>query len=88
MPKIQRFIPVRRFEMGASAMGADNMLKEYGYSVYYTGKKLFRVWRDGKKVESMTQKQLIALLDEVRVARGLEPIMACHAKTNGSTSHK
>lgn len=75
MPKIMRFIPVRRFEMGASATGGDRMLNDAGYRVQVGG-GAYRVWAPGaRKPKTMNQLGLVRLLDEIRVARGLQPIL-------------
>lgn len=73
--EIRTDVPIRKFEMGASAMGFDNMLRDEGYSVISSG-HIFHVKRAGeRKPRKLTQKQLIALLDECRVRKGLQPIM-------------
>lgn len=74
MPRIQRFIAVWKFEMGASAMGGDRMLNDAGYRVQATGAG-YRIWAPGaRKPKTVNQQGLIKLLDEVRVAQGLQPI--------------
>ena len=74
-PRIHRFIPVRKFERGASAMGGVRLLNDAGYRVQSIGMG-YRVWMPGaRKPRTVNQRGLIALLDEVRVARGLEPIV-------------
>ena len=76
MPKIYRFIPVRRFEPGASAMGGDRILLDAGYRVQSANRGAYRVWMPGsRKPRTMNMRGLIKILDEIRVAKGLEPIL-------------
>lgn len=75
---------VRRFEMGASGFGHDDFLAKLGYKVTSRGghgAKGFWVTMPGaKKPRKIGQMALIALLDEERVKRGLEPILGKHRK--------
>lgn len=67
---------IRRFERSASgsALGLDGMLERAGYGVKVNGSS-FRVWAPGsRRPETMNEEQLSNLLDDIRVANGLEPI--------------
>lgn len=67
---------VRKFEMGASGVGLDDMLQKLGYRINGLGNH-FKVWEPGKKGRpmAMSRKKLMKILDDVRVSQGLEPIL-------------
>jgi hypothetical protein len=67
---------VRRFEPGASGLGADQFLQDRGYKVILGGGSQARVIKPrSKKVTKMPHWKLIDLLDEERVKLGREPIV-------------
>lgn len=67
-------VPVRRFEMGCSAIGGDDFLKNCGYVVMTAGGGMYRVGHGKGKPKTMRQAALVDLLDQERLKRGLEPI--------------
>lgn len=67
--------PVRRFEMKASACGYDDLLDNAGYSITPLSHKSYRLWRKGaRKARVIYQTELTKLVDDLRLALGLEPI--------------
>jgi len=76
--EIRGDVPVRRFEMGASATNYDSFLQAIGYIVHPTRNGAgFKVRQAGQRGAGKfhTRAQLIALLDQERMKRGLEPIV-------------
>lgn len=65
-------IHVRRFEMGASGQGYDDILRDAGWSVCALG-KIFELRRNGQKMRMDAQK-LADFIDQERTKQGLEPI--------------
>lgn len=72
-------VPVRRFEMGASGQGHDDFLKKHGYIATSCGglaysMRLKRIGARGRP-KNIRKKKLMELLDSLRMAEGLEPIV-------------
>lgn len=65
---------VRRFAPGTSGLGFDGFLANRGFVVSISG-SMARLYRKGRSgCQRMSLKQLIAFLDDLRVAEGLPPI--------------
>lgn len=68
-------VPVRRFEMGCTVNYLDTFMAECGWEVSsYRG--VYAVKRKGSpgRGKRMSRNKVIALLDQERVKRGLEPV--------------
>lgn len=68
--------PVRKFERGASGTGLDQLLNQAGYAVTAVG-GMYAVKIAGApgRAKKMSRKKFMALVDKIRVERGLEPIV-------------
>jgi hypothetical protein len=69
-------VPIRKFEPGCNTDYLGDFLEKCGWSVSAYGGMVFKVKKSGAKGagKKMSRKQVIALLDEERIKRGLEPI--------------
>lgn len=68
-------VKIRKFEPGACGLGSFAFLQDMGYGVCQVGKS-FKVWPPGKKTPMrMREADLMKLIDDERVRRGLEPIV-------------
>lgn len=69
-------VPIRKFEIGASADGFYEMLKDMGYGVHVHGYAYYvsKLGSPGRP-KSMTRQQLMKMLDDARIEKGLEPIV-------------
>lgn len=70
---------VRRFEPGASGMWYGNLLSDLGYRVRYLNSNVYFVKYPRGNIKRMSQKQLTAFIDRLRLENGLEPIRKCPA---------
>lgn len=71
--------PVRRFEPGASGMWYGKILSDLGYQVRYLNSNVYFVKYPRGHTKRMSQKQLTAFIDRLRLENGLEPIRKCPA---------
>lgn len=72
---------VRRFEMGASGVGLDNFLQDRGYVVNTTGVgvAIKKIGAPGR-AKGTSRRKMLDLLDQLRIAEGLEPIVKANRK--------
>ena len=68
-------VPVRRFEMGATAVHFFEFLQEHGYDVHARGGEKYYSLRHGKvgRFATVTRLQIMQLVDKLRKKKGLQP---------------
>ena len=75
-------VPIRRFEMGCNTDYLSDFLEKCGYAVSAYGGMVYKVKKTGTPGmgKKMSRKQVIALFDQERVKRGLEPVQLFNVK--------